>query len=83
LYDVDSVHIFVVAVVENSVRMRQDIGFIDRHSRERGNPVFSRENGSPEDKIPAPVQATGRLWAGIKTWIPAPFLNEASLKQQE
>ena len=38
-----------IAVVENSVRMRQDIGFTDRHSRVRGNPVFSRENGNPEN----------------------------------
>jgi hypothetical protein len=43
--------------------MRQDIGFIRCHSRVRGNPVFSRENGKPENFIPA--------CAGIKTWIPA------------
>ena len=30
--------------------MRQDIGFTDRHSRVRGNPVFSRENGNPENE---------------------------------
>jgi hypothetical protein len=36
-----------IAVVENSVSMRQYIGFIDRHSRVRGNPVFSRVNGNP------------------------------------
>jgi len=33
-----------IAFVENSVRMRQDIGFIHRHSRVRGN---------PENQIPA------------------------------
>jgi hypothetical protein len=38
-----------IARVENAVRMRQKIGFVDRHSRVRGNPVFSRENGNPEN----------------------------------
>jgi hypothetical protein len=65
----------IIAVVENSVRIRQDMGFIDRHSRVCGNPVFSRENGNPEDFIPPQ--------GGIKTWIPAPFFNGASLKPQE
>ena len=56
--------------------MRQDIGFTCRHSRVRGNPVFSRENGNPENQIPA--------CAGIKNWIPAVRRNdEMSLTQSD
>jgi hypothetical protein len=40
-----------IAVVQNSVRMEQESEFTGRHSRVRGNPVFSREHGNPESHI--------------------------------
>jgi len=41
----------VKPVVQDSVRMKQEAGFTDCHSRVRGNPVFSREHGNPENGV--------------------------------